>query len=134
LKCCVLVEIWLASLGVGIFLFLFLAIMLLFALWSLGMLGAARASVTVYGQVPIGISSALAPTGTVAAAYNDTTLQPPAVPSPAPPTAFTLSLQAANKTVSGLSIPIHGTFFGFSVEMSVITQLCSSLLLNDDPR
>ncbi|KAJ7359116.1 glycoside hydrolase family 79 protein [Mycena albidolilacea] len=97
--------------------------MLFFTLWSLWILDVARASVTVYGQVPIGISSALAPTGTVAAAYNDTTLQPPAVPSPAPPTAFTLSLQAANKTVTGLSIPIHGTFFGFSVEMSVITQL-----------
>ncbi|KAF7360487.1 hypothetical protein MVEN_00779400 [Mycena venus] len=98
--------------------------MLLFSLWSLFILDVATASVTVYGQIPLGITSAASPTATVAAAYNDTVLQPPPVPDPAPATSFTLTLQSVNTSVSsGLSIPIKGTFFGFSVEMSVITQL-----------
>ncbi|KAF7325343.1 hypothetical protein MVEN_02635000 [Mycena venus] len=98
--------------------------MLLFSLWSLFILDVATASVTVYGQIPLGITSAASPTATVAAAYNDTVLQPPPVPDPAPATSFTLTLQSVNTSVSsGLSIPIKGTFYGFSVEMSVITQL-----------
>ncbi|KAJ6612683.1 glycoside hydrolase family 79 protein [Mycena sp. CBHHK59/15] len=97
--------------------------MLFFALWSLWFLDVARASVTVYGQIPMGITSAASPTATVAAAYNDTVLNPPEIPDLAPATSFTLTIPAANTSVTGLSIPIKGTFFGFSVEMSVITQL-----------
>ncbi|KAJ7104505.1 glycoside hydrolase family 79 protein [Mycena belliarum] len=97
--------------------------MLLSALWSLWSLDVVAALVTVYGQIPLGITSALAPTATVAAAYNTTVLDPPEVPNPAPPTSFTLTVPSANTSVTGLSIPIKGTFYGFSVEMSVITQL-----------
>ncbi|KAK7044575.1 glycoside hydrolase superfamily [Favolaschia claudopus] len=98
--------------------------MLLFALCWFWIPAVVRASVTVYGQIPLGITSAPPATATLPAAYNTTVLNPPAIPDPAPPTAFTLSLQYVNTSVSsGLSIPIQGTFFGFSVEMSVITQL-----------
>ncbi|KAJ7461813.1 glycoside hydrolase family 79 protein [Mycena galericulata] len=98
--------------------------MLFLAFLSFWILDVATASVTVYGQIPMGISSALASTATVAAAYNTTVLNPPPVPDPAPDTSFTLTLQSASTSVSsGLSIPIPGTFFGFSIEMSVITQL-----------
>ncbi|KAJ7037927.1 glycoside hydrolase family 79 protein [Mycena alexandri] len=98
--------------------------MLLFAFWSLLLVLNVRADVTVYGQIPIGITSASTATATQPAAYNTTVLNPPPIPDPAPATAFTLSLQSTSASVSsGLSIPIKGTFFGFSVEMSVITQL-----------
>ncbi|KAJ7064929.1 glycoside hydrolase family 79 protein [Mycena amicta] len=104
--------------------------MLLF-LWSLYLVHATSASITVYGetgQIPMTATTAAAATVTTAAAYNTTVLTPPAVPDPAPSTAFTLTLQAASSSVTGLSIPIKPTFFGFSVEMSVITQLCGSLV------
>ncbi|KAJ7266877.1 glycoside hydrolase superfamily [Mycena haematopus] len=104
--------------------------MLLFALWGLWLLDVAAASVTVYGQIPMGISSALSSTATPAAAYDTTILDPPPVPDPAPPTSFVLTLQSLASTVSSgvLSIPINGTFLGFSIEMSVITQLCPSYI------
>ncbi|KAJ6588734.1 glycoside hydrolase family 79 protein [Mycena capillaripes] len=98
--------------------------MLLFVLWNLWILDIVSASITVYGQIPMGITSALSPTATLPAAYNTTVLDPPAIPDPPPPTAFTLTIQSVNTSVSSdLSIPIPGTFFGFSIEMSVITQL-----------
>ncbi|KAJ7728935.1 glycoside hydrolase family 79 protein [Mycena maculata] len=101
--------------------------MLLFAIavWSLCLLDVATASVTVFNQIPMGIQSAVSSTATVAAAYNDTILNPPPVPVPAPATSFTLNIPSVNTSVpqSQLSIPIPGTFFGFSIEMSVITQL-----------
>ncbi|KAJ7204663.1 glycoside hydrolase family 79 protein [Mycena pura] len=97
--------------------------MLLFVLWCLWFLDGATASVTIYNQIPIGVTSALSATATLPAAYNNTVLDPPEIPDPAPAIAFTLALQSANTSVSRLSIPIPGTFFGFSVEMSVITQL-----------
>ncbi|KAJ6514298.1 glycoside hydrolase family 79 protein [Mycena vitilis] len=89
----------------------------------LSVLHVALAAVTVYGQIPLGVTTASAPGATVAAAYNDTILTPPPIPDPAPATAFTLNLPASSTGVTGLSIPIHGTFFGFSIEMSVIEQL-----------
>lgn len=58
---------------------------------------------------------------TGAAAYNPTVLQPPAVPSPKPATAFNIQLQSGG--MQGLSIPIPGSFFGFSVEFSVANQV-----------
>ncbi|KAJ7512818.1 glycoside hydrolase family 79 protein [Mycena galericulata] len=98
--------------------------MLFLVCWSLCVLHAA-ASVTVLNQIPMGIASAVSSTATQLAAYNDTVLNPPPVPSPAPPTSFTLSIPAVNTSVpqAQLSIPIPGSFFGFSIEMSVITQL-----------
>ncbi|KAJ7645164.1 glycoside hydrolase family 79 protein [Mycena polygramma] len=97
--------------------------MLVFVVSIFSVLHAAVAAVTVYGQIPLGVTTAPAPGATVPAAYNDTVLNPPAIPDPAPSTAFTLTLPASSTGVTGLSIPIHGTFFGFSIEMSVIEQL-----------
>ncbi|KAJ7742690.1 glycoside hydrolase family 79 protein [Mycena maculata] len=97
--------------------------MLLLAFWSLWLLDVATATVTVYGQIPMGITSAATAQTTVAAAYNTTVLNPPAIPDPPPATSFTLTLQSTSAGVTDLSIPVPGTFFGFSVEMSVITQL-----------
>jgi hypothetical protein len=84
-----------------------------------------QAQITVYGQIPLAQtrSAANAATPTLAA-YNDTELVPPPLP-----TALTrdlnINLQRDAGTVSGLSIP-HKTasFFGFSIEMSVINQVC----------
>ncbi|KAJ7749319.1 glycoside hydrolase family 79 protein [Mycena maculata] len=92
---------------------------------SLTLLDVTTAAVTVYNQVPLGIASAISSTATVAAAYNNTVLNPPPIPSPAPATSFTLSIPSVNMSVpqSKLSIPIPGAFYGFSIEMSVITQL-----------
>lgn len=99
------------------------------ALLSLCLLGSARAEITVYGQIPLGQQSttvtdtSAAAAQTTAAAYNDTVLDPPPIPDPAPATAFTLELQSASSSVEGLSIPQRGNFYGFSIEMSVITQV-----------
>ncbi|KAF9458514.1 glycoside hydrolase family 79 protein [Collybia nuda] len=100
--------------------------MLLSALWGLCILNTARA-VTVYGQIPLGqTSTASGPEATqksLLAAYDETLLTPPPLPNDRAPTAFTLNLQANNATVPNLSIMQHGSFYGFSIEMSVITQL-----------
>ena len=87
-------------------------------------------AVTVYGQIPLGQMSiaaadphATSPPIRNIPAYDETILNPPALPTERAPTQFTLNLQATNGTVPGLSIPQRGTFYGFSIEMSVITQL-----------
>ncbi|KAJ7185481.1 glycoside hydrolase family 79 protein [Mycena filopes] len=109
--------------------------MFLFALWSLLILDVATATVTVYGQIPLGITTSLSPTATQPAAYNNTVLNPPPIPNPAPATAFTLSLQSTSAAVSsGLSIPIKGTFFGFSIEMSFLQVPLLNLLANIQER
>ncbi|KAF5371017.1 hypothetical protein D9615_010017 [Tricholomella constricta] len=108
--------------------------MLLSALWGLCFLSTVRA-VTVYGQIPFGQTSAaaatatgadgLAPTGIpspVTNAYDETRLIPPPPPQDQP-LAFTLNLAASNASVPNLSIMQHGSFYGFSIEMSVVTQL-----------
>lgn len=84
-----------------------------------------QAAVTVYGQIPLGqTSTAARPSQTVLAAYNDTQLTPPPVPNPAPARQFTLTLQHDATAVNGLSIPHVGpSFFGFSIEMSVVSQV-----------
>jgi hypothetical protein len=86
----------------------------------------AYAEVTVYGQIPMGITSATNPTATKPAAYNTTVLNPPPVPNPPIGTNFTLVLQASNASVYPLSISLKGSFYGFSIEMSVISQLSES--------
>ncbi|KAJ7927457.1 glycoside hydrolase family 79 protein [Mycena leptocephala] len=97
--------------------------------------GCRTASVTVYGQIPLGVTSALAATATRPAAYNDTVLDPPPVPDPPPATSFTLTLQSLNTSVSsGLSIPIKGTFFGFSIEMSFVQVPLLNLMANIQER
>jgi hypothetical protein len=81
------------------------------------------ASVTVYGQVPLGQTvsgSAATPTF---AAYDDTELIPPPVPSGFN-TNFKIDLQSDAVNVPNLSIPHKAaSFFGFSIEMSVISQI-----------
>ncbi|RDB24343.1 Beta-glucuronidase [Hypsizygus marmoreus] len=108
--------------------------MLLSSLLGLGWLSTARA-VTVYGQIPFGQTSALAsasstsggpvPTGTTStllAAYDETILNPPTPPNDQN-LRFTLNLAATNASVPNLSIMQHGSFYGFSIEMSVVTQI-----------
>jgi len=81
--------------------------------------GLAQASVTIYSQVALGFAAAPTP-----AAYNNTRLVPPPIPNPAPANAFTLTLSKDAAAVNGLSIPHVGpSFWGFSIEMSVIGQV-----------
>ncbi|KAG6907147.1 hypothetical protein DXG01_010322 [Tephrocybe rancida] len=102
--------------------------MLVCALVTLCSLCSARA-VTVYGQIPFGQTSGLSGTSTAAApidtttpkssAYDNTFLTPPVPPQDQALT-FTLNLPATNTTVPNLSIMQHGSFFGFSIEISVL--------------
>ncbi|KIY53575.1 glycoside hydrolase family 79 protein [Fistulina hepatica ATCC 64428] len=95
-------------------------------------------AVTVYGQTPLGqtasgTSSATASAQTTYAAYNDTLIAPPSVPHPGPATAFTLNIQYTNTSVSGLGVPVHGSFWGFSIEMSVMNQVVGHNSTNLQP-
>lgn len=103
--------------------------MLIRSLLGIGLLSSTATAVTVYGQTPLAaatktISSAL-PTFTPnqTAAYDTTVLTPPAPPSPPQGTSFTVTVPLTNTTVVALSIMQHGSFYGFSIEMSVVTQL-----------
>ncbi|KAI0631504.1 hypothetical protein C8Q77DRAFT_1159286 [Trametes polyzona] len=105
------------------------------------LLPAVLAEVTVYGvfgsttatpahsgaDAPIPTTSYVTTHGparwTGLAAYNDIYLPPPPLPSPAPASTFPISVPRGAANVNGLSIPQAGTFFGFSIEMSVATQL-----------
>jgi hypothetical protein len=88
---------------------------------------AAFAAVTVYHQTPLGLETQTADAAsyTGAAAYNPTVLTPPPIPNPPVPHQFNIQVQ--NGGVPGLSIKQHGGFFGFSIEMSVINQVCEFL-------
>ncbi|KZT21347.1 glycoside hydrolase family 79 protein [Neolentinus lepideus HHB14362 ss-1] len=95
-------------------------------LFPLTYLSSALASVTVYSQQPLGgtaSASAAAANYTGAAAYDPTVLQAPPVPNPAPNNTFAIQVQSSSSNVQGLSIPQTGAFMGFSVEMSVATQV-----------
>ncbi len=89
-------------------------------------------AVTVYGQIPLAqtlsatATDSSAATATTLAAYDKTELTPPALPSPNPgANAYTLSLEKSAASVQGLSIPhVGGGFWGFSIEMSVVSQVC----------
>ena len=84
----------------------------------------AQARVTVYTQIALGFTNANAPVATSPAAYNHTRLVPPAIPNPPPANSFSLILQQNAAVVSNLSIPhVGGCFWGFSIEMSVISQI-----------
>ncbi|KAI0316859.1 glycoside hydrolase family 79 protein [Amylostereum chailletii] len=60
---------------------------------------------------------------TNAAAYDGTRLNPPPAPSPPIATAFTVPIASDAGNVPNLSIPQSGAFAGFSIEMSVATQV-----------
>lgn len=82
------------------------------------------ANVTVYdygGQITATSSGAQA-AYTGLQAYNPIKLNAPALPNPAPANAFNINLRAAPPP--GLSIKINGSFFGFSIEFSVLNQVC----------
>ena len=91
-------------------------------------------AVTVYGQIPLAqtvsatatATDSSAATATTLAAYDKTELTPPALPSPNPgANAYTLSLEKSAASVQGLSIPhVGGGFWGFSIEMSGVSQGC----------
>jgi len=69
--------------------------------------------------------TALSANYTGSAAYNPNTLNAPAPPGSADlPTQF--SLQLNNTVPPGASIAQSGSFFGFSIEMSVVNQVCES--------
>ncbi|EPQ55987.1 glycoside hydrolase family 79 protein [Gloeophyllum trabeum ATCC 11539] len=94
-------------------------------LFPLFFLSSSLASVTVYSQIPLAgttTAAAAAANYTGAAAYDPTVLQAPAVPSDVP-TNFQIQLQTNAANVNGLSIPQSGAFWGFSIEMSVVTQV-----------
>lgn len=94
-------------------------------------------AVTVYNQLgplaaqstnttAISTSAALTSTGNfigLAAAYNPTTWPPPALPDPLPASQFAIELMPTADLVEGISIPAPGSFFGLSIEMSVVTQV-----------
>lgn len=70
------------------------------------------------------------------AAYNPVYMLPPAIPNdPAPSTALTIAVPNSGQLMTGLSIPQQPTFLGFSIEMSVATQLSEfvSILVSDHP-
>lgn len=89
-------------------------------------------SLTVYYQVgqqvlATGTGTAAAANYTGSAAYNPTVLQPPPPPgSSAMPTAFGIGL--SQQVPPGASIMQSGLFFGFSIEMSVVNQVCECSL------
>lgn len=89
----------------------------------------ALASVTVYHQLhqqPLSaVSTADAASYTGAAAYDPTVLEPP--PPPNPPIPHTFAIQLQNGGTPGASIQQNGAFFGFSIEMSVVDQVCESM-------
>ncbi|KAF8636113.1 hypothetical protein AX17_003816 [Amanita inopinata Kibby_2008] len=92
-------------------------------------------AVTVYhqkGQHPFATTSSLAPGATYSgpAAYNPTTLVPPPAPTDLP-LQYNLQVQDG-PAPPGASIPLLSSFFGFSIEMSVVDQVLghSSDLIN----
>ncbi len=91
-------------------------------------------AVTVYGQegvtAPSGVSSTAGASATANtdwvnnyAAYNNKILTAPNLPDPVPSNAFTIQLLNNAANVNALSVPQSGNFLGFSVEVSVVTQV-----------
>ena len=87
---------------------------------------------TVYDQIPLaqmtltqsGVSATQAAQPTLAA-YDTLKLKPPPIPNPAPQVAFGAPLERNAANVPQISIAHKGpSFWGFSIEMSVITQVC----------
>jgi len=106
--------------------------MLLCSLALLGSFVTAARAVTVYGQIPLAQTIGADPTNTAAVAvktapaHSKAELVPPPIPNPPPPFAYTLNLQRDAAAVTGLSVPHVGAgFWGFSIEMSVISQVCA---------
>jgi hypothetical protein len=85
-----------------------------------------HADVTVYYVDGVQPSQGAVPgqgTYTGEQAFNPIVLAPPPIPSPPPPTYFDVRLQDGNP--AALSIKHSGTFFGFSVDFAVASQICA---------
>jgi len=85
----------------------------------------AAASVTVYdyaGAVASPTVSGVQPQYTGMQAYNPIELQPPPLPVPLPANAFNIAVH--NAAPGGVSIELRGSFMGFSIEFSVLNQVC----------
>ncbi|KAI0739385.1 glycoside hydrolase family 79 protein [Daedaleopsis nitida] len=92
-------------------------------------------STTITGPPPTGTSTVSTATTTSfvtvpgpphyteLAAYNTIYMLPPAIPDPPPSNTLTIGVANSAQNMNGLSIPQKPTFFGFSIEMSVATQL-----------
>lgn len=101
----------------------------LFPKWSsalplLVLLAPVTRALTVYnyeGAVPTTVSG-VTPAYTGYLAFDPATLAPPALPTPAPSNTLNIALNAASP--AGLSIKQNGSFFGFSIEFSLLTQIC----------
>lgn len=88
----------------------------------------ADASVTVYGYQGALTTTTTASSATYTGqqAYNPILLQAPPLPNPAP--ANTFNIQLANAVPAGSSIKLAGSFMGFSIEFSVLNQVCTCSL------
>ncbi|KAI0051175.1 glycoside hydrolase family 79 protein [Auriscalpium vulgare] len=84
----------------------------------------------IFGGVGTPTAAGPAATYTGAAAYDPTVLNPPPPPNPPIPTQFPIQLYTGG--MWNLSKPQSGAFFGFSIEMSVATQILgkNSSLIN----
>jgi hypothetical protein len=80
------------------------------------------AKVTVYNTLGVTQPTATSASSNADAnAYNSITLDPPPLPTPLPPTSFQIPID--NSPPSGVSIKIPSSFFGFSIEFAVASQL-----------
>ncbi|RDX55721.1 glycoside hydrolase family 79 protein [Lentinus brumalis] len=114
------------------------------------LLASVRAEVTIYGLTGqttlahLGPGSSSAPLSTTTsfattpgppqytglAAYNPVYMVPPAIPSPAPANQFSIGVPSDAQLLPGLSVKQRGSFFGFSIEMSVANQLIGTSSTN----
>jgi hypothetical protein len=93
-----------------------------FAIFVIVISGSYRLLSGAQAALASGVGSGAAANYTGAAAYNPTTLNPPSPPgATAMPTNF--AIQPVIAVPPGASIPQKGSFFGFSVEMSVVNQV-----------
>lgn len=95
----------------------------------------AHASVTIYTSVPGASTSPpqAAPSPSPSptpysgpAAFDPTTIAPPAPPNPPQQTNIPITLYAGTDYIPGLSIPQKGNLLGFSIELSVADQIRAS--------
>lgn len=106
----------------------FPSIFFLFSLLAFLQIPPSTAQITVYyaeGQRPLASATASAASTNYSgsAAYNPTVLLAPPPPGAAAmPTSFGIGL--ATSVPQGASISQSGNFFGFSIEMSVVNQVC----------
>ncbi|KAJ6543162.1 hypothetical protein B0H19DRAFT_1035502 [Mycena capillaripes] len=88
----------------------------------LPLIGLAGAEITVYhANNQAAFTTAPGAKYTGVAAYNPTTISPPPLPTPSVLTTIPINLQ--NSGTPNLSIKQKGSFFGFSIEMSVTNQV-----------